>query len=70
MGHASSFPGGERMFRTDEDLEAVARNFLKKIGLEYQVRPDMMTIISKLKHIHFQAQTHRANLYVSARARR
>jgi Zn-dependent peptidase ImmA (M78 family) len=36
--------------KTDEELEAVARNFLKKIGLEYQVRPDMMTIISKLKH--------------------
>jgi Zn-dependent peptidase ImmA (M78 family) len=39
------------MFKTDEDLEAVARNFLKKIGLEYQVRPDMMTIIAKLKHV-------------------
>lgn len=39
------------MFKTDEDLEAVARNFLKKIGLEYQVRPDMMTVIAKLKHV-------------------
>jgi Zn-dependent peptidase ImmA (M78 family) len=32
-------------------LEAVARNFLKRIGLEHQIRPDMMTIISKLKHV-------------------
>jgi hypothetical protein len=39
------------VFRTDEELEAVARNFLKRIGLEHQVRPDMMTIISKLKHV-------------------
>ena len=39
------------MHKTDEDLEAVARNFLRKIGLEYQIRPDMMTIISKLKHV-------------------
>jgi hypothetical protein len=39
------------MFKTDEDLEHVARNFLKRIGLEYQVSPDMMTVISKLKHV-------------------
>lgn len=38
------------MLKTDEDLEEVARNFLKQIGLEHQVRPDMMTVISKLKH--------------------
>ncbi|MGY4176782.1 Zn-dependent peptidase ImmA (M78 family) [Bradyrhizobium sp. USDA 4518] len=39
------------MHRTDEDLEDVARRFLRKIGLEHQVKPDMMTIISKLKHV-------------------
>jgi Zn-dependent peptidase ImmA (M78 family) len=39
------------VFKTDEELEAVARSFLKRIGLEYQVRPDMMTVISKLKHV-------------------
>jgi hypothetical protein len=39
------------MHKTNEDLEAVARNFLRKIGLEHQVRPDMMTVISKLKHV-------------------
>jgi Zn-dependent peptidase ImmA (M78 family) len=39
------------MFKTDEGLESIARNFLKKIGLEYQIRPDMMTVISKLKHV-------------------
>lgn len=39
------------MYKTDEDLETVARTFLRKIGLEYQVKPDMMTIISKLKHV-------------------
>ena len=39
------------MHKTDEDLEDIARAFLRKIGLEYQVKPDMMTIISKLKHV-------------------
>jgi hypothetical protein len=39
------------MHKTDEDLEEIARAFLQKIGLEYQIKPDMMTIISKLKHI-------------------
>jgi hypothetical protein len=39
------------MRKTDEDLEAIARNFLQKIGLEYQIRPDLMTVISKLKHV-------------------
>ncbi len=39
------------MSRTDEDLEVIARNFLKKIGLEHQIQPDMMTVISKLKHV-------------------
>jgi IrrE N-terminal-like domain len=39
------------MHKTDEELEAVVRNFLRKIGLERQIRPDMMTVISKLKHV-------------------
>jgi hypothetical protein len=39
------------MRKTDEELEAAARKFLRIIGLEHQVRPDMMTIISKLKHV-------------------
>ena len=42
---------GAPMHKTDEELEAVARKFLRIIGLEKQVRPDMMTIISKLKHV-------------------
>ena len=39
------------MYRTDEDLERLARAFLRTTGLEDQVKPDMMTIISKLKHL-------------------
>lgn len=39
------------MHKTDEELEAVARKFLRIIGLEHQVRPDIMTVISKLKHV-------------------
>jgi Zn-dependent peptidase ImmA (M78 family) len=39
------------MHKTDEDLEATVRAFLKNIGLEHQVRPDMMTVISKLKRV-------------------
>ncbi|SDH50498.1 protein of unknown function [Bradyrhizobium sp. Rc2d] len=37
------------MHKTNDDLEAIARGFLKRLGLEYQVRPDMMTLISKIK---------------------
>jgi hypothetical protein len=37
-------------YRTDEQLEDVGRNFLRLLGIEYQIRPDMMTIIMKLKH--------------------
>jgi len=37
-------------YRTDESLEEIGRNFFRQIGLEYQVRPDLMTIITKLKH--------------------
>jgi hypothetical protein len=39
------------MRTTDDELENTARAFLRKIGLENQVKPDMMTIISKLKHV-------------------
>jgi Zn-dependent peptidase ImmA (M78 family) len=38
-------------YKTDEQLEAVVRGFLGRIGLEYQVRPDLMTVIVKIKHI-------------------
>ena len=37
-------------YRTDETLEDIGRNFFRQIGLENQVRPDLMTIINKLKH--------------------
>jgi uncharacterized protein DUF955 len=39
------------VYRTDEQLEEIGRNFLRRLGIEYQVRPDAMTIITKLKHI-------------------
>lgn len=38
------------IYRTDEELEDIGRNFLRLLGIEDQVRPDMMTIIMKLKH--------------------
>ncbi|WP_425993569.1 ImmA/IrrE family metallo-endopeptidase [Afipia sp. DC4300-2b1] len=38
-------------YRTDEALEEIARNFYRRIGLEDRVRPDGMTVITKLKHI-------------------
>jgi len=38
-------------YRTDEQLEEIGRNFLRNLGLEGQVRPDMMTVIMKLKHV-------------------
>ncbi len=38
-------------YRTDEQLEEIGRNFLRNLGLEDQVRPDMMTVIMKLKHV-------------------
>jgi Zn-dependent peptidase ImmA (M78 family) len=37
-------------YKTDEDLEDRVRVFLKGLGLEHQVRPDLMTIIAKIKH--------------------
>jgi Zn-dependent peptidase ImmA (M78 family) len=39
------------VYRTDEQLEEIGCNFLRRIGLERQVRPDMMTVISKLKRV-------------------
>src|SRR5437773_2030094 len=41
---------GGFVYRTDEQLEDVGRDFLRRLGLEHQVRPDPMTIITKLKH--------------------
>jgi Zn-dependent peptidase ImmA (M78 family) len=39
------------VYRTDEQLEEIGRSFLRRIGLEHQVRPDVMTVISKLKRV-------------------
>jgi hypothetical protein len=39
------------VYRTDEQLEEIGRNFLRRIGLEHQVCPDVMTIINKLKRV-------------------
>ncbi|WP_159009333.1 ImmA/IrrE family metallo-endopeptidase [Bradyrhizobium sp. S69] len=36
-------------YKTDETLEEIGRGFLRKIGLEHAVRPDMLTIIMKIK---------------------
>jgi Zn-dependent peptidase ImmA (M78 family) len=36
--------------KSDEELEDRVRIFLRGLGLEHQVRPDMMTIITKIKH--------------------
>lgn len=38
-------------YMTDERLEELGRGFLRKIGLEHAVRPDMLTIIMKIKNI-------------------
>jgi hypothetical protein len=40
------------MAKTDEELEDIARTFLKRLGIEHQVRPDLMTIITKIKHVN------------------
>lgn len=37
--------------KTDEDLEAIARGFRKALGMETQDRPDMLTMIVKLKQL-------------------
>ncbi len=42
------------LHKTDEQLEQVARTYLQRIGLEYQVRPDLMTMLVKTKHIDTQ----------------
>ena len=39
------------IYRTDEQLEEIGRNFLCRIGLENQIRPDVMTVINKLKRV-------------------
>jgi Zn-dependent peptidase ImmA (M78 family) len=38
------------MRKTNEELEEIARAFLKRMGIEHQVRPDLLTIITKIKH--------------------
>jgi Zn-dependent peptidase ImmA (M78 family) len=38
------------MRKTDEDLEEIARTCLRRLGIEDQVRPDLMTVIIKIKH--------------------
>jgi Zn-dependent peptidase ImmA (M78 family) len=40
------------VYRTDEQLEEIGRNFLRQIGLENQVGADAMTVINKLKHVN------------------
>lgn len=43
-------------YKTDEQLEELVRAFLKRLGLEHQVRPDLMTIITKIKHLDHSFQ--------------
>jgi hypothetical protein len=38
--------------RADEELEDITRKFLRSIGLEFQIRPDLMTVIVKVKSIY------------------
>jgi Zn-dependent peptidase ImmA (M78 family) len=38
-------------YRTDEQLEEIGRDFLRRLGLEHRVRPEPMTVIAKLKHV-------------------
>jgi Zn-dependent peptidase ImmA (M78 family) len=37
-------------YRTDEQLEEIGRELLRRLGLENRVRPEPMTVIAKLKH--------------------
>jgi hypothetical protein len=37
-------------FQHAEDLEDIARKFLSRLGIEDLVRPDLMTVIVKIKH--------------------
>lgn len=39
------------IYRTDEQLEEIGRNFLRRIGLDNQVGLDAMTVINKLKRV-------------------
>ncbi len=39
-------------YKADEEIEAPVREFLKRLGLEYQPRPDLLTVIIKIKHIN------------------
>jgi hypothetical protein len=39
------------LFKSDEELEALVRKFLSRLGMEFQVRPDLMTMITKIKRI-------------------
>ena len=36
-------------YRTDEELEEIVRRFLQQLGLESKIRPDIMTILVKVK---------------------
>jgi Zn-dependent peptidase ImmA (M78 family) len=38
------------MWKTDEDLEDIAGRFLGGLGIGHQIRPDLMTVITKIKH--------------------
>jgi len=38
------------MWKTDEEFESVAGRFLADLGIWDQVRPDLMTVITKVKH--------------------
>jgi hypothetical protein len=38
-------------YRTDEELEEIGLKFLRHLGIEHQVRPDLLTIIMKLKKV-------------------
>ncbi|QIG91833.1 ImmA/IrrE family metallo-endopeptidase [Bradyrhizobium sp. 6(2017)] len=38
------------VYKTDETLEAIGREFLARLGLDGQPNPDVMTIFAKVKH--------------------
>jgi hypothetical protein len=39
------------IYKTDEQLEEIGREFLRRLGLENRPRPEPMTVIAKLKHV-------------------
>ena len=39
------------LHKTDEQLEQWVRDYLGRIGLEHQIRPDLMTVLVETKHI-------------------